>query len=110
MGIMRPRACSPASRLSSLLNNAVNHRMKNHVADLIGQALAQLQSAGELPAAELPSIQVEHTRDKAHGDFASNIALALSKSAKRPPRQVAEAIVKALPPSTRVTKVEIAGP
>jgi len=84
--------------------------MKNHVADLIGQALAQLQSAGELPAAELPSIQVEHTRDKAHGDFASNIALALSKSAKRPPRQVAEAIVKALPPSTRVTKVEIAGP
>jgi len=84
--------------------------MKNHVADLIGQALAQLQSAGELPAIELPSIQVEHTRDKAHGDFASNIALALSKSAKRPPRQVAEAIVKALPPSTRVTKVEIAGP
>ena len=100
----------PASRLSPLLNNAVNHRMKTHVADLIRQALAQLQSTGELPDIELPAIQIDHTRDKAHGDFASNIALALAKSAKKQPRQLAEAIVKALPASPRVSKVEIAGP
>ena len=55
--------------------------MKTHVADLIRQALAQLQSTGELPDIELPAIQIDHTRDKAHGDFASNIALALAKGA-----------------------------
>ncbi len=83
---------------------------KNHVAELIGQALAHLQSTGVLPAFAVPAIQVESTKDKAHGDFASNIALALAKAAQRPPRQLAEAIVQALPASTRVSKVEIAGP
>jgi arginyl-tRNA synthetase len=84
--------------------------MKTHVAELIGQALAHLQSTGALPASTLPVIQVENTKDKVHGDFASNIALSLAKAAQRPPRQLAEAIVAALPASARVSKVEIAGP
>ncbi len=84
--------------------------MKTHVAELIGQALAQLQSSGALPAFAVPAIQIENTKDKSHGDLASNIALALAKPAQRPPRQLAEAIVKALPASPRVSKVEIAGP
>ncbi|MDB6060107.1 MAG: argS [Verrucomicrobiaceae bacterium] len=84
--------------------------MKNHVAELIGQALAQLQASGDLPADVVAAITIDHTKDKAHGDFASNIALALAKPARKPPRQLAELIVKALPASPRVTKVEIAGP
>lgn len=83
---------------------------KKHVAELIGQALVHLQASGELPQFAVPSIQIDNTKDKAHGDLASNIALALAKPAQRAPRQVAEAIVKALPASARVSKVEIAGP
>jgi arginyl-tRNA synthetase len=60
--------------------------MKNHVADLIGQALALMQSRGELPAEAGATIVIDHTKDKAHGDLASNIALALAKAAQRPPR------------------------
>jgi len=88
--------------------------MKNHVAELIGQALAQLQTSGDLPSdlfdEKAAQIQVDHTKDKTHGDLASNIAMLLAKSAKRAPRQLAELIVGALPQSPRVSKVAIAGP
>ncbi|HEX7047449.1 MAG TPA: arginine--tRNA ligase [Gammaproteobacteria bacterium] len=55
-------------------------------------------------------IQVERTRDRAHGDFASNLALNLAKPARRKPRDIAEALVNALPVSDLVIKTEIAGP
>ncbi len=84
--------------------------MKTHVAELIGQALAHLQSSAALPALAIPPIQIDNTKDKAHGDLSSNIALALAKQAQRSPRQLAEAIVGALPTSSRVSKVDIAGP
>jgi arginyl-tRNA synthetase len=89
--------------------------MKTHVAELLGQALAQLQASDALPkdifaAGDVAQIQVEHTKDKSHGDLASNIALTLAKPARKAPRQIAELIVGALPASKRVSKVEIAGP
>ena len=88
--------------------------MKTHVAELLGQALAHLQATDVLPK-DLPvggaaQIQVEHTKDKTHGDLASNIAMTLAKPARKAPRQIAELIIGALPASQRVSKVEIAGP
>jgi arginyl-tRNA synthetase len=53
---------------------------------------------------------IERTRDSAHGDFATNAALQLAKAAKRKPRELAQAIIAALPASDIVSKVEIAGP
>jgi arginyl-tRNA synthetase len=88
--------------------------MKTHVAELLGQALAHLQATNVLPKDILPAgatqIQVEHTRDKTHGDLASNLAMTLAKPARRSPREIAELIIGALPQSPRVTKVTIAGP
>jgi arginyl-tRNA synthetase len=52
----------------------------------------------------------ERTRDSSHGDFATNAAMQLAKSAKRKPRELAQAIIDALPASELVAKVEIAGP
>ncbi len=83
--------------------------MKEHLEKLIGDALATLRQTGKLTV-ETPSIQIEATRDKQHGDFACNIALMLSKKAGRKPRELAEDIVKALPASQSVAKTEIAGP
>ena len=53
---------------------------------------------------------VERTRDPSHGDFASNAAMQLAKAAKRKPRELAQAIVAALPRTDLVARVEIAGP
>jgi len=52
----------------------------------------------------------ERTRQKQHGDFATNVAMTLAKAAGRNPRELAELIVAALPDDPRVTKVAIAGP
>ena len=84
--------------------------MKETVSDLLQSALAALQSEGVLPADQSFAPQIGNTKDKSHGDYACNIALVASKSAGCAPRKLAEALVARLPPSTAVTKVEIAGP
>jgi len=53
---------------------------------------------------------VERTKDPAHGDFASNIAMTLTKTLRRNPREIAQAIIDALPVDTRIDRAEIAGP
>src|SRR6056297_2534482 len=84
--------------------------MKDTVTELLGAALAALQSEGILPAEQTFTPQVGNTKDKAHGDYACNIALVASKAAGCPPRQLAEELVKRLPESAAIDKVEIAGP
>ena len=84
--------------------------MKQALQILIQHALEAAITAGDLPNVALPTPQLERTKDKSHGDFASNIALMLAKPAKMNPRQVAATIVAALSPSDVVEKVDIAGP
>jgi arginyl-tRNA synthetase len=78
--------------------------IKLHLSDLLADALAAIGS--DLPRA---AIELTRTKQVAHGDFACNAALQLAKSLKRNPRQVAQDIVDALPPSPWVEKTEIAG-
>ena len=63
-----------------------------------------------LPKFDIPAIQIERTKDKAHGDFACNIAMMLARSVKKNPRQIASLLVENLLEADFVTKVEIAGP
>jgi len=58
--------------------------------------------------AELP-IVVERPKQAAHGDYATNLALQHAKALGRKPREFAQALVAALPPSALVAKTEIAG-
>jgi arginyl-tRNA synthetase len=82
---------------------------KQHIEQLLHSALNKLNQDNQLTVA-IPSFQIELTKDKQHGDFASNIALILAKPAQRMPREIAELIIQALPESSSVVKVEIAGP
>ncbi len=84
--------------------------MKYHIEQLVNSALQALPP--EALAAELRTVQpaVERTRDPAHGDFSCNVAMQLARSARGNPRQLAQAIIKALPASGFVAKAEIAGP
>ena len=80
--------------------------MKAH--DTLRAALAQ--AAAKL-GASAAAIQLERPKDPAHGDVATNLALALAKTLKAKPRDVAGQLVAALdlPPGC-VRKIEIAGP
>jgi arginyl-tRNA synthetase len=84
--------------------------MKQQLADLITTALRQLQADGVLAADALPAVQIDNTKDKAHGDLASNIAMVLAKKAGKPPRDVAAAILAAIPANSLIAKADIAGP
>jgi arginyl-tRNA synthetase len=84
--------------------------LKYQIEQLVRAALATLPP-DILPADIVrPSVDIERTRDAAHGDFATNIALQLAKPARKSPRQLAQAIVDALPSSDLIAKVELAGP
>ncbi|WP_297526723.1 arginine--tRNA ligase [Thiohalobacter sp.] len=84
--------------------------MKHTLEKLLAEAVAALRADGTLPDDAAPEVRVERTRDRSHGDFASNLALMLAKPARARPRELAEKLVAALPASAQVRKVEIAGP
>ena len=84
--------------------------MKHHLSQLLSQAVQTLKSQRILPDEQRIEINLERTRDRKHGDFASNLAMVLCKLAGSKPRDLAEKLVSALPESEQVTKVEIAGP
>jgi arginyl-tRNA synthetase len=58
----------------------------------------------------LPDIEVTKPRQKEHGDYATNVALALGAAGGRNPREVAEILRRHFPPSELVASVEVAGP
>jgi arginyl-tRNA synthetase len=83
--------------------------LKQQLEQLLLAALRALP-AGTLPEPPEPSaISVERTRDPKHGDFATNVALRLAKPARRNPRELAQAIVAALPANALVARTEVAG-
>ncbi|MER2111614.1 MAG: arginine--tRNA ligase [Solibacillus isronensis] len=72
---------------------------------------AAIDQAGLVEAGTEINIHLETPKDKANGDFATNIAMQLTKLAKKPPRAIAEAILEHLTTEgTDIEKVEIAGP
>jgi len=80
--------------------NDVKHEVQQLLAAAIGKAL---------PAFADTSAALERPKQAAHGDYASNVAMALAKRAQRNPRQLAEALIAALPPSSLIDRAEIAG-
>ncbi len=84
--------------------------MKQQIAQLLEAAATQLMTDGFIPSDQALRISVENTRDKSHGDLASNLALTLAKACKTSPKAVAEKIIAALPENSVISKVEIAGP
>ncbi|HEX3896179.1 MAG TPA: arginine--tRNA ligase [Rudaea sp.] len=84
--------------------------MKEVLDQLILQAIDRLRTQGTLPGDASVPFVVERTRTREHGDFATNAAMLLAKPARKNPRALAEQLVAALPHSTQVSKVEIAGP
>ncbi len=84
--------------------------MKHSLQTLVDAAIGALRADGTLPPGEAPTFVIERTKNRDHGDFATNAALLLAKSAGRKPREIASALVAALPAHASIARVEIAGP
>ena len=79
-------------------------------AALVG-ALSDAIEAGDLPPVELPAaVTVERPKNPDHGDYATNVALQLAKSAGVPPRAFAEVLATRLRGTAGIASVDVAGP
>jgi len=79
---------------------------------LVSESIAAaVIAAGLVTLEELPTITLEVPKDKTHGDLATNVAMQLTKIAKKNPRQIAESIIGHLDlKKANIEKAEIAGP
>jgi len=77
---------------------------RSHLAQLLAEAVE-----AAIPEQGGAAIALERPKQAGHGDYASNLALQLAKPLKRNPRDIAQALVHALPPSPWLAKAEVAG-
>jgi arginyl-tRNA synthetase len=78
--------------------------LRSHVAQLLARAVAEA-----LPEQHGAAIALERPKQAGHGDYSCNLALQLAKPLKRNPRDIAQALVRALPPAPLLAKAEVAG-
>ena len=81
---------------------AVN--FKSHLSDLFAQALREVA-----PDHVGATVIIERPKQASHGDYACNLAMQLAKPLRKSPRDIAQALIAALPESGVIGKVEIAG-
>ncbi len=78
--------------------------MKAHITDLLTRAATSIGA----DATQI-TIVLERPKSAEHGDFATNLAMMLAKPMRQNPRAIAENLIKTLPQSEYIAKVEIAG-
>jgi arginyl-tRNA synthetase len=83
--------------------------LKQDIEQLLHAALTHLKGTLLPDDTRLDNLGIERTRDAANGDFATNIAMRLAKGAGKSPRELAQAIVAAMPTSPALQRVAIAG-
>ena len=84
--------------------------MKNHIQELLQKSLAKLSLNYYIPENIAENIRLDRTKDKSHGDFATNLAMMLTKVLHKNPREIAQMLVDNLDESAFIAKTEIAGP
>src|SRR2546421_3636982 len=78
------------------------------VTERLTEGVRTALAAAGLPVADDCAWEVP--RQAEHGDYATNVAMTLARVAKRPPRQIADALAKHFPAMPEVARVEVAGP
>ena len=76
---------------------------KSHLSELFAFALRVVAPD------QTASVLLERPKQAQHGDYACNLAMQLAKPLRRSPRDIAQALMAALPASDQIEKVEIAG-
>ena len=85
--------------------------MRQRIAALVETALLAAATTEELATSPFPAVIIGVPANPDHGDFSCNIAMQIAKSERKPPRQVAEIIIRLIGNHTGLlSKCEIAGP
>jgi len=84
--------------------------LPQQVAELVERGLRAAQSAGALPAFDLPEITISRPKRPEQGDYASAVALQIQKQVGKKPLEIAEIVKNHLPNAEFVSAAEIAPP
>jgi arginyl-tRNA synthetase len=84
--------------------------MKRLIEQLLRTSLTELMEQGKLPTFDDLHIEIEHSRDPIHGEFATNVAMTNCKKAGLNPRALADLIVSHFPSHPFIENISIAGP
>ena len=85
--------------------------MRSHLRELLTHAIEKAAKGGELNSTDLPPLLLEPPKQREFGDLATNIAMLWAQRAKKPPRIIAESILKNIEdPQGLLARKEIAGP
>lgn len=84
--------------------------MKDYIQQLLNAAVKKIDTANEVPEVLLSKIRVDRTKDRAHGDYATNAAMIISKPLHMKPADIAAKLIEAVEKDDRIAKIEIAGP
>lgn len=82
--------------------------MKKDLSLLVTAAAQQWLVSAGYSADVLDTVQIERTRDLAHGDFSTTVAMALAKPCRLAPRRIAENILQHLPNNDLIARIEVA--
>lgn len=77
---------------------------KSHCAQLLNQAASSI-----IPSESKVSVELSRSKQAEHGDYSSNLAMKLAKHLRKNPRELASALIQALPESPWLEKTEVAG-
>lgn len=84
--------------------------MKDHIQSLLLEAVRPLAEQYGISPKVTANIRVDRTKDREHGDFATNIAMMVAKQMQLKPLEAAQKIISSLPSSPRIAKIEAAPP
>src|SRR4030095_351453 len=85
--------------------------MQSHLRERLTRAIEKAAKGGELNSTELPPLLLEPPKQREFGDLSTNVAMLWAKSAKKPPRTIAETILKNIEdPEGILARKEMAGP
>jgi arginyl-tRNA synthetase len=85
--------------------------MRSHLREFLTQAIEKTAKGGELNSTDLPPLLLEPPKQREFGDLATNVAMLWAQRAKKPPRVIAEMILKNIEdPHGLLARKEIAGP
>jgi arginyl-tRNA synthetase len=84
--------------------------IRDDIAALIARAIADAQEHGELPAFDIPPLEVARPRDPTHGDYTSSVAMQSARGARMAPLAIARAIADRVEKTDFVASIEVAPP
>jgi arginyl-tRNA synthetase len=95
-------APAPATSIDPVTPDDLIHALRAAVV----QCVNENEFAAEVPV----DVGLDRPKNRNHGDYASNVAMRLAKTAGKPPRIIAEAIAQVLVEAEGVAAVDVAGP